>query len=142
MTNKLLRREDVGRLCSLAAAALYRLISKTRFDKRRVPGRTPCPGLQQSTAKPVDMKKQLPPSGSETIAIIECLDGGVFVFNEALIADIGPYYDGVDLKALIIDLADWYTAHPDKRSSRSVLMRDLVNRLAGWITMDKYRRIE
>ncbi len=142
MTNKLLRREDVGRLCSLTAAALYRLLSKTRFDKRRVPGRTPCPGLQQSTSKPVGMKKQPTPSGSETIAIIECLDGGVFVFNEALIADIGPYYHGVDLRTLIIDLADWYTVHPAKRASRSVLMRDLVNRLARWTTMDKYRLIE
>ncbi len=142
MTNKLPRREDVGRLCSLTAAALYRLLSKSRFDKRHVPGRTPCAVLQQSTTKPVVMKKQPPPSGSETIAIIECLDGGVFVFNEALIADIGPYYHGVDLRALIIDLADWYTAHPDKRASRSVLMRDLVNRLAGWTTMDKYRLIE
>ena len=142
MTNKLLRREDVGRLCSLTAAALYRLINKRRFDKRRVPGRIPCPGLQQSTTKPVDMKKQPTPSGTETIAIIECLDGGVFVFNEALIADIGPYYHAVDLRALIIDLADWYKAHPAKRASRSVLMRDLVNRLAGWTTMDKYQRIE
>ncbi len=138
MTNKLLRRDDVGRLCSLTAAALYRLLSKTRFDKRREPGRTPRTVLQQSTSKPVVMKRQLPPSGNETIAIIECLDGGVFVFNEALIADIGPYYDGVDLRALIIDLADWYAAHPAKRASRSVLMRDLVNRLAGWTTMDKY----
>ena len=142
MTNKLPRREDVGRLCSLTAAALYRLLSKSRFNKRDVPGRTSCTGLQQSTSKPVDMKGQLPPSGSETIAIIECLDGGVFVFNEALIADIGPYYNEVDLRALIIDLADWYAAHPDKRSSRSVLMRDMVNRLAGWTTMDKYRLIE
>ena len=142
MTNKLLRREDVGRLCSLTAAALYRLLTKRRFDKRRVPGRTPCPGVQQSTAKPVDMKRQPTPSGRETIAIIECLDGGVFVFNEALITDIGPYYDDVDLRALIIDLAGWYTAHPDKRPSRSVLMRDLVNRLARWTTMDKYRLIE
>ena len=142
MTNKLLRREDVGRLYSQAAAALYRLIRKRRFDKRRVPGRTPCPGLQRSTSKPVDMKKQPTPSGSETIAIIECLDGVVFVFNEALIADIGPYYDEVDLRALIIDLADWYAAHPAKRASRSVLMRDLVNRLARWTTMDKYRLIE
>ncbi len=142
MTNKLLRREDVGKLYGLAASTLYRLLSKTRFDKRHVPGRTPCTGLQQSTSKPVDMKKQPTPSGSETIAIIECLDGGVFVFNEALIADIGPYYQGVALRALIIDLADWYAAHPAKRSSRSVLMRDLVNRLAGWTTMDKYQLIE
>ena len=142
MTNKLLRREDVGRLCSLAATALYRLLSKSRFDKRNVPGRTPCAVLQQSATKPVAMKRQLPPPGNETIAVIECLDGVVFVFNEALIADIGPYYHAVDLRALIIDLADWYAAHPDKRSSRSVLLRDLVNRLAGWITMDKYRLIE
>ena len=142
MTNKPFRREDVGRLYGLAASTLYRLISKRRFAKRGVPGRTPCTGLRQSTSKPVDMKKQPTPSGSETIAIIECLDGGVFVFNEALIADIGPYYDEVDLSALIIDLADWYAAHPDKRASRSVLMRDLVNRLAGWTTMDKYRLIE
>ena len=142
MTNKPHHREDAGRLCSLTAAALYRLISKRRFNKRHVPDRTSCAGLQQSTAKPVDMKKQPIPSGSETIAIIECLDGGVFVFNEALIADIGPYYHGVALRALIIDLAGWYTAHPDKRASRSVLMRDLVNRLARWITMDKYRLIE
>ena len=142
MTNKLPRREDLGRLCSLAASTLYRLLSKSRFDKRRVPGRTPCAVLQQSATKPVAMKRQLPPSGSETIAVIECLEGGVFVFNEALIADIGPYYDGVDIKALIIDLADWYAVHPDKRSSRPVLLRDLVNRLAGWTTMDKYRLIE
>ena len=142
MTNKPFHREDVGRLCSLTAAALYRLLSKRRFDKRGVPGRTPCPGLQQSTTKPVDMKKQPTPSGSETVAIIECLDGGVLVFNEALIADIGPYYHGVALRALIIDLADWYAAHPAKRSSRSVLLRDLVSRLAGWTTMYKYRRIE
>ncbi len=66
----------------------------------------------------------------------------MFVFNEALIADIGPYYDEVDLRALIIDLANWYAAHPAKRSSRFVLVRDLVNRLAGWTTMDKYRLIE
>jgi len=142
MTNKPLRCEDVGRLCSLTAAALYRLLSKSRFDKRGVPGRTPCPGLQQSTAKPVVMKRQLAPSGRETVAIIECLDGVVFVFNEALIADIGPYYHGVALRALIIDLARWYAVHPDKRASRSVLLRDLVNRLAGWTTMDKYRLIE
>ena len=142
MTNKPLRREDAGSLYGLAASTLYRLISKRRFDKWGAPGRTPCTGLQQSTAKPVAMKRQLPPSGTETIAIIECLDGGVFVFNEALIADIGPYYDGVALRALIIDLADWYAVHPAKRSSRSVLMRDLVNRLAGWTTMDKYRLIE
>ena len=88
------------------------------------------------------MKRQPAPSGSETIAIIECLDGVVFVFNEALIADIGPYYDEVDLRTLIIDLAGWYTAHPAQRASRSVLMLDLVRRLAGWTTMDKYRRIE
>ena len=130
MTNKPLRREDAGKLYGLAASTLYRLISKRRFNKRSVPGRTPCPGLQQSTTKPVAMKKQPTPSGSETIAIIECLDGGVFVFNEALIADIGPYYDEVDLRALIIDLADWYAVHPAQRASRSVLMRDLVNRLA------------
>ena len=142
MTNKPHHREDAGRLCSLTAAALYRLISKRRFGKRRVPGRTPYTGLQQATTKPVDIKKQPTPSGSETIAIIKCLEGGVFVFNEALIADIGPYYHGVALRALIIDLADWYTAHPAKRSSRSVLLRDLVTRLAGWTTMDKYRRIE
>ena len=142
MTNKLLRREDVGRLYSQATAALYQLISKRRFDKRGVSGRTPCTGLQQSATKPVDMKRQLAPSGRETVAIIECLDGGVFVFNEALIADIGPYYDEVDLRALIIDLAGWYAIHPAKRSSRCVLMRDLVSRLAGWTTMDKYRLIE
>ncbi len=142
MTNKLLRRGDVRRLCSLTAAALYRLIRKRRFDKRSVTDRTPCPGLQQSTAKPVAMKKQPAPSSTETIAIIECLDGVVFVFEEALIADIGPYYDGVDLRALIIDLAGWYAVHPAKRASRSVLMRDLVNRLARWTTMDKYRLIE
>ena len=142
MTDKPHRREDAGRLCSLVAATLYRLLSKTRFDKRSVPGRTPRPGLQQATTKPVDMKKQPTPPGSETVAVIECQDGGVFVFNEALIADIGPYYHGVALRALIIDLAGWYTAHPDKRASRSVLMRDLVNRLARWITMDKYRLIE
>ena len=88
------------------------------------------------------MKRQSGPSGSETIAVVECLDGVVFVFNEALIADIGPYHDGVDLRALIIDLSDWYAAHPAQRASRSVLLRDMVNRLAGWTTMDKYRRIE
>ena len=142
MTNKLPHREDVGRLCSLTAAALYRLLTKRRFDKWGVPGRTPCTGLRQSTTKPVAMKRQPTPSGSETVAIIECLDGGVFVFNEALIADIGPYYDEVDLRALIIDLAGWYAAHPAKRASRSVLLRDLVNRLARWTTMDKYRLIE
>ena len=142
MTNKPHHREDAGKLYGLAASTLFRLLSKTRFDKRRVPDRTPCPGLQRSTSKPVGMKKQPTPSGSETIAIIECLDGVVFVFNEALIADIGPYYHGVALRTLIIDLADWYTVHPDKRASRSVLLRDLVNRLAGWTTMDKYRLIE
>ena len=142
MTNKPLRREDVGRLRSLTASTLYRVLCKTRLDKRRVPGRNPCPGLQQSTSKPVAMKRQLPPSGNGTVAIIECLEGGVFVFNEAPIADIGPYYHGVDLRALIIDLADWYAVHPAQRASRSVLMRDLVNRLAGWTTMDKYRLIE
>ena len=142
MTNKPLRREDAGRLYGLAASTLYRLIRKRRFAKRRVPGHTPCTGLQQSTTKPVDMKRQPTPSGNETIAVIECLDGVVFVFNEALIADIGPYYDEVDLRALIIDMADWYAAHPAQRSSRSVLLRDLVNRLAGWTTMDKFRLIE
>ena len=142
MTDKPHRREDAGRLCSRAASTLYRLLSKTLFDKRSVPGRTPRPGLQQATTKPVDMKKQPTPPGSETVAVIECQDGGVFVFNEALIADIGPYYHGVDLRALIIDLADWYAAHPARRASRSVLLRDLVNRLAGWTTMARYRRIE
>ena len=142
MTNKPHHREDAGKLYGLAASTLYRLLGKTRFDKRRVPGRNTCAVLQQSTTKPVAMKKQLPPSGNGTVAVIECLEGGVFVFNEALIADIGPYYDEVDLRALIIDLADWYAVHPDKRSSRSVLLRDLVNRLAGWTTKDKYRLIE
>ena len=142
MTNKPLRREDVRRLCSLAASTLYRLLSKSRFDKRRVPSRTPCAVLQQSATKPVAMKRQPAPSGNEPIAIIECLEGGVFVFNEALIAEIGPYYEDVNLRVLIIDLADWYAAHPAQRTSRCVLMRDLVNRLAGWTTMDKYRLIE
>ena len=41
ITNKLFRREDVGRLYGLTAATVYRLISK----KRCVPGRTPCTGL-------------------------------------------------------------------------------------------------
>ena len=76
-------------------------------------------------------------SGNATLAVIDWLNGGVFVFEEALIADIGPYFDGVDLRTLIIDLSDWYAAHPDKRPSRSVLLRDLVNRLAGWTTKDK-----
>ena len=142
VTNNPLRHEDVGRLYGLAAATLYRLLSKSRFDKRGVQGRTPCAVLQQPATKPVDMKGQPAPSGTETIAIIECLDGGVFVFNEALIADIGPYYEAVDLEALIIDLSDWYATHPAKRSSRSVLLRDIVNRLAGWTTMAKYQRIE
>ena len=32
MTNKQHSREDAGRLCSLAASTLYRLLSKRRFN--------------------------------------------------------------------------------------------------------------
>ena len=88
------------------------------------------------------MKRQPVSSGNATLAVIEWLDGGVFVFEEALIADIGPYYDGVDLSALIIDLADWYAAHPAQRARRSVLMQDLAHLLTGWITMNKYQLFE
>ena len=51
MTNKPHHREDAGRLYGLAASTLYRLLSKTRFDKRSVPGCTSSTVLQQATTK-------------------------------------------------------------------------------------------
>ena len=82
------------------------------------------------------------PAGNETIAVIEFLEGVAFVFDEAFIAGIEPHYNGVDLRTLIIDLASWYAAHPDKRVNPATLLKDLANHLGEWATLDKYQLAE
>ena len=55
--------------------------------------------------------------GTDTIAIIECLDGIVFVFNEAFLADFGPYCEEVDLRTLIVDLVRLYRMNQIARAA-------------------------
>lgn len=88
------------------------------------------------------MKGHTAPAGNGTIAVIEFSEGGAFVFDEAFIAGIEPHHDGVDLRTLIIDLAGWCEAHPDKRMNPATLLKDLANHLGEWTTMDKYQLVE
>ena len=105
MTNKQRRREDVGRQYVSGAATLYRLTSKRRFTTQSGPGRAPCAGPRHEITTTVSLKRQSAPADTETIAVIECLEGVVFVFSGAFIADIGPWCDGVDLRVRIINPA-------------------------------------
>lgn len=99
-------------------------------------------GPRHGIKKPAAGKRQPPLSGNGTIAVINCLDGSVFKFDEAYVDIFGSYWNWVDLRTLLPDLANWYEAHPDKRTNRTMLMKDIENRLAEWMTMDKYQLIE
>ncbi|MCY4361699.1 MAG: hypothetical protein OXE42_05875 [Gammaproteobacteria bacterium] len=57
-------------------------------------------------------------------------------------AVIEPYCEGVDLCAPVVDWARLNRMNQAKRASRSVLLRDMVNRLGGRMEKDKYRQIE
>ena len=87
-------------------------------------------------------KRRNPLMDNKTIAVITCLDGSVYTFDDAFIADIGPYFTGIDLKSLIVDMAIWYEAHPDRRTNRSVLGKDLTERLNEWTATGRYHHAE
>ena len=99
-------------------------------------------GQRHRVNKTAERKRQAHSSGNEAIAVIRCLDGSEFKFNQAYVDNFGPQWKGVDLRTLLVDLASWYEEHPDKRTSRSVLMQDLQKRIPEWIAMDKYKQTE
>ena len=67
---------------------------------------------------------------------VQCAASKVFVFDGEFVAGIGPYCNGVDLRALPVDLANWHVAHPDQRTSRTARMWDLAYSFGEWTTMD------
>ena len=94
---------------------------------------------KKSTAR---RKLQTPPTENINFAEIKCGDGSVFPLTESFLTDMAPHYESINLRALLVDLASWYEEHPDKRTSRSVLMQDLQKRIPEWIAMDKYKQTE
>ncbi len=97
---------------------------------------------RQRVNKTAERKRQTLSSGNEAIAVIYCLDGSEFKFDQAYVDNFGSQWTGVDLITLLVDLADWYGARPDKRTNPAILMKDLRDRLAQWIKMDKYKQTQ
>ena len=113
----------------------------TRQTRTARNGQQNC-GPRHGIKKTAGGKRQPPLSGNETIAVINCLEGSVFTFDAAYVDIFGSYWNWVDLRTLLPDLANWYEAHPDKRTNRTVLMKDIENRLAEWMARHKYRQTE
>ena len=99
-------------------------------------------GQRHRVNKTAERKRQTHSSGNEAIAVIRCLDGSEFKFDQAYVDNFGSQWNGVDLIKLLVDMAKWYEEHPDNRTNRTVFRKDFENRFSQWIKMDKYKLTE
>ena len=116
-------------------------ISTTRDTRNTLSAQQPH-GRRHSADKTVRRKRQPLSQGNEAIAVICCLEGSKFKVDQAFIDDFAAHWKGVDVKTLIVDLAEWYQEHPDKRTNRTALIKDWQHRFPEWLTRNKYKQAE